>query len=218
MTMARAVIFLVLSGIIMAAGVLVLIVRVNEGRVDSTIEARDPGARIGDNAATPAGAGGISGGAAGATVTAVVRTVTALAGGARTTVATPGRDITQVPIGETTEVAGSRYTVNQVADPEAPGFFTTSAGNRRVALEVTQQAGTQTVAYSFSDFRLRDANGTVYTWAITNTEPKFESGTLKPGESKQGWISFQVPVGVAVDALILQPPGQPNGIAIVSLK
>ncbi|MFN8615522.1 MAG: DUF4352 domain-containing protein [Dehalococcoidia bacterium] len=222
MTMARAVTFLVLSGLIMVLGIVLIIVRVNEGLLDSSISDRDSGARVGDNAATPTGGqGGLSPGQAGATATAAIRTVTALAGGRtpNTNAPTPsGRDITQVAIGATTEVNGSRYTVHQVADPEAPGLFTTTTGNRRVALEVTQQAVANDVAYSFANFRLRDANGQEHTWAITNTSPRFESGTLKAGESRRGWISFQVPTGVGIDALILLTPGQAGGTAIVTLK
>ena len=222
MTMARAVIFLVLSGLIMALGIVLVIVRVNEGLIDGSITARDSGARVGESAATPVGVdSGLSPGQAGATATAVIRTVTALAGG-RTPNSTPptpsGRDITQVPVGATTEVNGSRYTVHQVADPEAPGLFTTTAGNRRVALEITQEAVANNVAYSFANFRLRDANGEEHTWAITNTSPKFDSGTLKAGESKRGWISFQVPTGLAIDSLILLIPGKAGGTAIVTLK
>lgn len=222
MTMARAVLFLVLSGLIMAVGIVLLIVRVNEGLIDSSINDRNTGARVGENAATPTGGtGGFSPGQAGATATAAVRTVTALAGG-RTpngTAPTPsGRDITQVPVGATTEVGGSRYTVHQVADPEAPGLFTTTAGNRRVALEITQEAVANNVTYSFANFRLRDVNGEEHTWAITNTSPQFQSGTLKAGESKRGWISFQVPTGVGIDALILLTPGKAGGTAIVTLK
>ena len=218
MTMARAVIFLVLSSVIMALGLILLIVRVNSGLIDSSISSRDSGARVGDQAATPVGSsGGPSGGAVGATVTAAVRTATALAGGVRTVVP-GGRDVTQVPVGASTEVNGSRYTVHQVADPEPPGTFTTTAGNRRVALEITQEALSGTVSYSFASFRIRDANGQEYAWAITNSSPRFESGTLRAGESKRGWISFQVPVGVGLDALILLTPGQAKGTAIVTLK
>lgn len=222
MTMVRAVLFLVLSGLIMAVGIVLIIVRVNEGLIDSSINDRNTGARVGDNAATPQGVdGGLSPGQAGATATAVIRTVTALAGGRtpNTNPPTPsGRDITQVPIGATTEVNGSRYTVHQVADPEPPGLFTTTAGNRRVALEITQEAIANNVTYSFASFRLRDVNGDEHTWAITNSSPRFESGTLKAGESKRGWISFQVPTGVGIDSLILLIPGKAGGTAIVTLQ
>lgn len=221
MTMMRAVFFLVISGVIMALGIVFVIVRVNEGLIDSSISARDSGARVGDGAATPEGPGrGQSPGQARGTATAVFRTATALAGQRTPSVPpTPsGRDITQVPIGATTEIGGSRYTVHQVADPEPPGFFTTTAGNRRVALEITQEATGRDVTYSFAAFRLRDANGEEHTWAITNSAPKFDSGTLKSGESKTGWISFQVPVGVGLDALILTQPGRIESTAIVTLR
>lgn len=218
MTMARAVIFLVASGLIMAAGIVLLVARVNSGLVDSSISSRSAGARVGDNPATPDGAGGVSSGAVGATVTAAVRTATALSSTARTVVPSPAVNVTPVAVGQPIEVNGSRYTVHRIADPEPPGTFVTTAGSRRVALEVSQEALTANVTYSFANFRLRDVNGKEYTWAITNTSPKFESGTLRPGESKRGWISFQLPVGVAAEALVVQVAGQSKGAAIVSLK
>ncbi|HNM79225.1 MAG TPA: hypothetical protein PKI89_12710, partial [Tepidiformaceae bacterium] len=109
MTMMRAVFFLVISGVIMALGIVFVIVRVNEGLIDGSISARDSGARVGDGAATPEGPGrGQSPGQARGTATAVFRTATALAGQRTPSVPpTPsGRDITQVPIGATTEIGG----------------------------------------------------------------------------------------------------------------
>ncbi len=218
MTMARAVIFLVVSGLIMAAGVVLLVVRVNSGLVDSSIGSRSAGARLGENAATPEGIDDISRGAAGATITASVRTATARSVASRTVAPSPTPNVTPVALGKPIELNGSRYTVYRIVDPEPPGTFTTTAGNRRVALEISQEALAANIPYNFANFRLRDADGKEYTWAITNTSPKFETGTLRPGESKRGWISFQLPVGVAAESLVVQVFGQSKGAAIVSLR
>jgi hypothetical protein len=223
MTMPKAIALLLLSGLIMAAGVALVFLRVEQGRVDATINERNVGARAGDERATPTGSNGFSSGQANrvltetaATITAIVRTVEAQQ--------TPAAQRTPAPIGggvavgQPIEVNGVRYTVHQVADPEPPGFFSTTAGNRRVALEITQEALSGPAPYTFSRFRIRDVDGKEYNWAITNTEPKFESGTLQRGESRRGWISFQVPATVGVDALMLLVPGQAQGVPIVTLR
>ena len=226
MTMPRAVLLLIFSGVLMAAGIGLIFVKIEQGRVDGSINERNVGARAGEQRATPTGASEFSAGQANrvqtetaATVTAVVRTALALQTpvGQRTPAPTVG-GVTGVAIGEPIEVNGTRYTVHQVADPEAPGFFSTTAGNRRVALEITQEALNGTAPYSFSRFRIRDVDGKEYSWAITNTEPKFESGTLQRGESRRGWISFQVPATVGVDALLLAVSGQTQGVEIAKLR
>lgn len=223
MTMPKAIALLVLSSLIMAAGVGLIFFRIDQGRVDGSIDDRNVGARAGDARATPAGSNNFSTGQANrvltetaATITAIVRTAEALQTpeGQRT----PSPSAAGVAIGEPIEVNGVRYTVHQVADPEPPGFFSTTAGNRRVAIEITQEALGRPSPYTFSRFRIRDVDGKEHNWAITNTEPKFESGTLQPGQSRRGWISFQVPATVGVDALILLVPGQAQGVPIVTLR
>jgi len=223
MTMPKAIALLVLSGLIMAAGVALVFVRIDQGRVDSSINDRNVGARAGDERATPTGSNGFSNGQANRVLTETAATITAIVRTAEA-VQTPAAQRTPAPagrggaIGEPIEVNGVRYTVHQMADPEPPGFFSTTAGNRRVALEITQEALDGPSPYSFSRFRIRDVDGKEYSWAITNTEPKFESGTLQRGQSRRGWISFQVPATAGVDALILLVPGQAQGVPIVTLR
>lgn len=223
MTMRKAVALLVFSILVAAAGVVMLIGRVNSGLVNAEIGANSPGARLGENAATPGGVDDISSGSAGATVTAAVRQATALAATANAVLtpipSTPGAGNSGiVAIGQSVEVNGSRYTVLRVVDPEPPGLFQTTAGNRRVAIELTQEAMSAPQSYNFASFQLRDAAGKLYTWAITNSSPGFQSGTLKAGESRRGWISFQVPTGVEIATLILQIPGRAQGVPIVALR
>lgn len=217
MTMGRAIALLLLSGLVAAVGIVLVVVRINEGLVDSSISSRSTGAGVGENRATPVGNRNIPGTGAAATLTAVIGKATALA---VTTPAGPTVDAGSpdtVGVGQSVDLDGSRFSVIQVADPEPPGFFKPSAGNRLVAIEVSQQALRQRKSFNFTQFKLRDRDGHDYLWAITNSEPKFGTGTLQPGETAQGWISFQIPSDAALDALVFQAFGRP-AVPIVSLR
>ena len=112
---------------------------------------------------------------------------------------------------------GGLYRLNAVADPEPPGFFKDVAGRRMVALNVTVTAGDKAMAYGFTQFRLIDAEAKEYTWAIGNNQPKFEQGTLQPGQSKTGWMAFSVPADVKPVAVLVQPLGGGPKIAVSAL-
>jgi|GEM_PF-5330400 len=212
---------LVVSCLITAAGVGLLVLRINEGMVDPSIDSRSTGAFTGDRPATPTGDDlPINRSGAAATVTAAVREGTAAAATAAA-VKTPlagGGSGDVVPVGQPIEVAGSRLTVLQVLDPEPPGLFRTEAGKRRVAIQLTQEALRGTQRYHFAEFKLRDSTGAIHTWAITNGEPPFQTGELRAGESRTGWLSFQVPEGAALDALIYDPLTAGKARAIVDLR
>src|SRR5687768_8875863 len=164
MTMPKAIALLVLSGLIMAAGVALVFVRIDQGRVDSSINDRNVGARAGDERATPTGSNGFSNGQANrvlpetaATITATVRTAEA--------VQTPPAQPTAGPagrgggVGEPFEVNGVRHTGHQVAGPEPARFLSTTGGKRRGAVEITPEALDGPSPYSFSRFRIRDVDG-----------------------------------------------------------
>ncbi|MEP6872590.1 MAG: DUF4352 domain-containing protein [Anaerolineaceae bacterium] len=112
---------------------------------------------------------------------------------------------------------GASYRVNAIADPEPAGFFKPAAGKRTVALNVTVTAGDKTLAYGFTQFRLIDAQAKEYTWALGNNEPKFEQGTLQPGQSKSGWMAFAVPADVKPVAVLVQPTGAGPKVAVSAL-
>ncbi|MBE0611980.1 MAG: DUF4352 domain-containing protein [Dehalococcoidia bacterium] len=198
MTMGRAIALLVVSLLVLGGGIAALIVKVDSSFLSSDAGKYSAGARTGDQAATPVGSGGAAAQEARATLTAIARTLTATAPGgpgtptARTPV--PG-EVSPVAIGQPVTVGTSTYTVLQVADPEPPGFFVTNPGMRRVAIEVRQEVASGTVRYSFGLFRIRDSAGEEHSWAITNSEPNFDSGDLAAGQSRTGWISFQIPEG-----------------------
>ena len=109
------------------------------------------------------------------------------------------------------------YRLNAVADPEPAGFFKDVAGRRMVALNVTVTAGDKAMAHGFTQFRLIDAEAKEYTWAIGNNQPKFEQGTLQPGQSKTGWMAFSVPADVKPVAVLVQPIGGGPKIAVSAL-
>ena len=94
-----------------------------------------------------------------------------------------------------------------VVDPEPPGFFVTNPGMRRVAVLVEQEATGGPARYSFGLFRIRDSAGDEHSWAITNSDPGFDTGELARGESHLGWVSFQLPEGRAPVMLLVNAPG-----------
>lgn len=198
MTMGRAIALLVVSLIVLGGGIAAMVVKVDASFLSSDAGEYSSGARTGGQAATPAGSGGDAAQEARATLTAISRTLTATAPGAPGTPAarTPvSGEVTPVAAGQPVTVGASIYTVLQVADPEPPGFFVTNPGMRRIAIEVRQEAASGSVRYSFGLFRIRDSAGDEHSWAITNSEPNFDSGDLAAGQSRTGWISFQIPEG-----------------------
>lgn len=208
MTMLRAVGLLMVSTLVLVGAIFAFIQKHGEGFTWVTNnDIGGSGARTGPNAVQPVG-GLLSPGQVDATARPAILTATALAGSpgfvsTRVPTGSSGTTVEAVGIGEPVEYAGSRYTVLQLVDPEPPGFFTATAGNRRVTLEVRQEAVSQSVAYSFALFYLRDASGEEYVWAITNGEPSFGSGSLNPGESNTGWISFMIPQGAEPAELVV---------------
>jgi len=90
-------------------------------------------------------------------------------------------------------VGGTRYTVNEVRDPEPPGFFTPARGMRFIAVDITQEAVSAPSPYSIAYFNLRDSDGKDYGWTNGNSTPALGNGTLAPGQTARGWVVFQVP-------------------------
>lgn len=204
MTMLRAVALLVASLVVLAGGIVMLAAKLDANFLSSDAGTVNTGARTGGQAATPVGSGGQAAQEARATLTALARTLTATIPGAAGTPVPGG--VTAVSIGEPVTVGNSIYIVLEVADPEPPGFFATGPGMRRVALLVYQEAFGAPVRYSFGLFRLRDSTGEEHSWAITNSTPNFESGELQSGESRTGWISFQVPADREPATLLVSGP------------
>ena len=102
-------------------------------------------------------------------------------------------------------VSGTRYTVNEVRDPEPPGFFSPARNMRFIAVDITQEAVSTPSSYSIAYFKLRDSDGKDYAWAHGNSAPALGNGALAPGQSTRGWVVFQVPAGAKITTLIGWP-------------
>lgn len=184
--------------------------------LDNPQAPRQPGgAALGENPAVrPGGDAPRTGeipsvGSALATLTASLQTAFASPAGTpvRGTPTAPPAASARQPI----EVDGARYTVQQLVDPEAPGFFATTPGRRRVAVEVSVEALSAPVDYDFTRFRIAVDNGGSVAWTVSNTKPEFDRGTLQPGETYRGWLAFQVPVDQQTTGLLLsRPAGGPR--------
>jgi len=172
----------------------------------------NPAAREGRAIPKLGGASSIGSPDVAATITAILRTAMATPGAsARTPAAGPP---VAVGLGQPIDIAGVRYTVHQVVDPEPPGFFATLPGRRRIALDVSVEALTEPSQYEFTRFRLQDDTTGTFGWALSNTKPAFDRGTLQPGESHRGWLSFQVPPERTAAGLFISPPGSSQRILI----
>lgn len=113
--------------------------------------------------------------------------------------------------------SGTRYTVNEVRDPEPPGFFTPARNMRFVAVDITQEAVSTPSAYSIAYFNLRDSDGKDYGWTNGNSKPALGNGTLSPGQSTRGWVVFQVPAGAKITMLTGWPDHARSRIPIADL-
>ena len=102
-------------------------------------------------------------------------------------------------------VDGVLYRVGLILDPEPPGLFKPPAGRRIVGVNVSVIAVSAPLSYSFTQFRLIDTAGQEYTWALGNSEPKFEQGVLAAGATRTGWIAFNLPDGAKPAVLTVQP-------------
>jgi hypothetical protein len=151
------------------------------------------------------------------TIQSVTKLLTAVANG--TPVPTVGRSqptaagtVAPVPVGQSVVLDGTRYTIGQVLDPEPPGFFKPPAGKRFVAVEVTQDAVSAKSQYSIAFIYLRSDDGKDYGWTNGNTKPVLGDGTLEVGQSAHGWVTIQMPVDVAVAAVVSAQPAKPRAV------
>jgi Domain of unknown function (DUF4352) len=150
-----------------------------------------------------------------ATVQAARNQLTAVANG--TPAATvPGRTATSAvtvappPVGQSVLVDGIRYTVNNIADPEPPGFFKPPAGKRFVAVEVTIEAVSGSTPYGISTIDLRADDGKDYGWTNGNNTPVLASGTLQAGQAARGWVTIQLPSDAKLTGVIAVVPTRPK--------
>lgn len=130
--------------------------------------------------------------------------------------ATPAPKVAR--IGDTTEIGGSKYTVNAVQDPSPAGLFKPKAGMRFVSIDVTQVATKEGDNFNTFYFALQAADAFVYGPTITNAEPRLSSGTLTLGQATRGWVGFEVPEAAVIVSVLTQPEPIGGRVVIADLR
>lgn len=83
-------------------------------------------------------------------------------------------------------------TVLGVEEGGAASGATPRPGSRRLVVHVRYTAAT-TFSYGPGDWVVLDEDGREYTPAAASRRPRLLPGVLPPGETREGWVSFDVP-------------------------
>lgn len=79
------------------------------------------------------------------------------------------------------------------------------AGQRWAAVEIRLTAS-QGFDYSADDWLIEDSNGDRHAWAHVDPPPPLGEGRMTIDESVTGWVSFAIPLDVAIASVVLQTP------------
>lgn len=107
---------------------------------------------------------------------------------------------------------GLKVLVNEVRDYESTnGLIQPRPGCRFLVLDVTlTNQSEETVSHSDLDFQLQDDKYRSYNVGLTDLEPSLGYGTLQPGESVRGFLSFELPEGARPSTLVYRPVLSPQ--------
>ena len=125
---------------------------------------------------------------------------------------TPRPTATNVPLPRMGEQGNTQtliMTLNAERDPVATAATATpKPGDRFVAFDLTlASTDYQAMIYSVTYVTLRDTEAHAYTPMFTSVVlPPLFSGSLEPGLSVRGWLSFEVPMDAKLTTLIYDPP------------
>lgn len=79
-------------------------------------------------------------------------------------------------------------------DPDAQGSGCLAAGEHYAAVAVAiENRSDQALHYALDNFQVTDAAGRTHVAVSGGVEPAITGGTLAPGDTIQGWISFRLP-------------------------
>ena len=119
-------------------------------------------------------------------------------------------------IGDTSEIKGSKYTVNEVRDNlPASRIGGPKPGMRWMAVDITQESVSSNEPFNLFYLSVQDAKAFRYSPGLVfeAPEPGFSSGELQPGEKVRGWVSFEIPIDAEIVAVLAQP--EPIGGTVV---
>lgn len=99
-------------------------------------------------------------------------------------------------IGDKIKLGDYVIKVEGMEDPynESNEFLQPDAGNRYVTVEVLYENPTddKNIDYNSWDWTLFDSDGYNYDPSFVGKDPDLSSGTLNPGGTVRGWVTFEV--------------------------
>ena len=105
---------------------------------------------------------------------------------------------TSFSIGETADINGVKYTVNDVQYSEGNDWSTPDEGKEFVIISVTIENGSEEdVSYNFLDWTMVNSQGQEddTSFSLVDTDTNIGSGDLTPGGTKTGTVVFEEPKG-----------------------
>ena len=105
---------------------------------------------------------------------------------------------TSFAIGETADINGVKYTVNDVQYSEGNDWSTPEEGKEFVIISVTIENGSEEdVSYNFLDWTMVNSQGQEddTSFSLVDTDTNIGSGDLTPGGTKTGTVVFEEPKG-----------------------
>jgi len=112
----------------------------------------------------------------------------------------------------TSWVSGTRIrvTVHAARDRVAGAWGAPPAGTKYVALDLQFENDRGPAAYSLPTllafYRLKSADGREYlpNWMLQTAQPSLQPGAIGAGDTKRGWVSYQVPEELDLTSLRFQ--------------
>ncbi|HET7094465.1 MAG TPA: DUF4352 domain-containing protein, partial [Thermomicrobiales bacterium] len=125
-----------------------------------------------------------------------------------------GGAVANSSLGGVVNVNGIRVQAQQVR-PDAKGARAPAQGNTLIAIQLTiDNQSNRPLDYALTDFALADARGREVPPICGGLDPAITGGTLQPGESTQGWVTFQAPNTFNPARFLFFPSGATIGFTL----
>jgi hypothetical protein len=125
-----------------------------------------------------------------------------------------GGAVANSSLGGVVNVNGIRVQAQQVR-PNATGTRAPAEGNTLIGIQVTiDNQSNRPLDFALTDFALADARGREVAPICGGVEPAIVPGELKPGETAEGWITFQAPSNFVPAKFMFYPSGATIGFTL----
>jgi hypothetical protein len=109
-------------------------------------------------------------------------------------------------VGETATQRGVAVTLHEVYDPATPRGVRPKVGMRYASLDVSiRSADGGEHPYNPLYARIRTTDGREARATYGETQPEMQSGTLAPGETVRGWLTFEIPSDAQLATFVYEP-------------